>query len=222
MEWYIILLFRQFFSAFTAQQQRAHEHRFTRSRTTPHIISVFWDHDKAQSLTHLALIDALNYLRPSHDTKLYQLLIKTWNKVTIAFLQCARNVKPIDEALSFNHTRSSKRHAKGTRAAYLIPEPCGLTLVQTILPAHLHSRSVDPPTSTPVYTTPQRRIPCEHDRCQLYEAANLSRGFIISRALFYPICQIFNHAVKHTYHIERALRSRPRLLKSLSHMTFIL
>ena len=55
----------------------------------------------------------------------------------------------------------------------------------------------------------------------LCAAAGLNRGFIIGRALFCPVCQIFNHAAKHTYHIERALRSRLRLLDSLSHMTFI-
>ena len=72
-----------------------------------------------------------------------------------------------------------------------------------------------------MYTTSQRRVPCEHDRYQLYEAAGLSRGFVIGWALFCPVCQIFNHATKHTYNIERALRSRLRLLDSLSHMTFI-
>ena len=72
-----------------------------------------------------------------------------------------------------------------------------------------------------MYTTSQRRVPCEHDRYQLYEAAGLSRGFVIGWALFCPVCQIFNHATKHTYNIERALRSRLRLLDSLSHMAFI-
>ena len=70
-------------------------------------------------------------------------------------------------------------------------------------------------------TTPQHRVPYEYDRCHLYEAAGLSRGFVICRALFYSVCQIFNHAAKHTYHIERDLRSRLRLLDSLSHTTFI-
>ena len=178
MEWYIILLFRQFFIAFTAQQQRAHEHRFTMSRTTPHIISVFWDHDKAQSLTHPALIDALNYLRPSHDTKLYQLLIKAWNKVTIALLQRARNVKPFDETLCFNHIRSSKRHAKGTRAAYPIPEPCGLTLVQTILPAHLYIQDqlTRPPLHpcTPLHSeeSPANMIDVNSTRSQILVGAS--------------------------------------------------
>ena len=72
-----------------------------------------------------------------------------------------------------------------------------------------------------MFTTPQNKVLYEHDRCQLYQAAGLNRDFIIGRALFCPVCQILNHAAKHTYHIERALRSRLRLLDSLSHMTFI-
>ena len=153
--------------------------------------------------------------------KLYQLVVKAWNKVTIALVQRARNVQTIAEALVFNHTRSSKRHSKVQRATYRIPEPCGLTLVQTILPVHLQPSSADPPPSTPMFTTTQRRVPCEHDRCQLYVAAGLSLGLIIGRALFCPVCQIFNYAAKYTYHIERTLRSRLRLLDSLSHMTFV-
>ena len=145
---------RQFFSTFAAQQQRAHDNRFPRSRTKPHIISVFWDHAKAQSPIHTDLLDALNCLRPSNDMKLYQLVSKAWNKVTIALLQRERNVQTIAEALVFNHTRSSKRHSKVTQATYPIPEPCGLTLVQTISPAHLRPSSADPPTSTPMYITP--------------------------------------------------------------------
>ena len=145
---------RQFFSTFAAQQQRAHDNRFPRSRTKPHIISVFWDHAKAQSPIYTDLLDALNCLWPSHDMKLYQLVAKTWNKVTIVLLQRARNVQTIAEALVFNQARSSKRHAKVTPATYPIPEPCGLTLVQTILPAHLRLSSTDPSTSTPMYTTP--------------------------------------------------------------------
>ena len=182
---------------------------------------MYCDHAKAQSPTHTDLFDALNCLLPSHDAKLYQLVVKTWNKVTIALLQRARNVQTIAEALVFNHTQSSKRHSKVTRATYPIPEPCSLALVQTILPAHLRPSFADPPTSTHIYTTPQRRVPCKHDRCQLYEAAGFSRELIIGRALYCPVCQIFNHAANHTYHIERALRSRLRLHESLSHMTFI-
>ena len=81
--------------------------------------------------------------------------------------------------------------------------------------------SADTPTSNPIYTTPQHRLLYEHDRCCLYEAASHRGGFIIGRTLCCPIYQIFNIAVKHTYHLERALRSRPRLRDSLSHMTYI-
>ena len=73
---------------------------------------MFWEHAKAQSPTHNELLDAMNCLQPSHDMKLYQLVAKAWNKVTIALLQRARNVQTIVEALVFNHTRSSKRHSK--------------------------------------------------------------------------------------------------------------
>ena len=38
---------RVFFSTFAAQQQRAHDNRFPRSRTKPHTITVFWDYAKA-------------------------------------------------------------------------------------------------------------------------------------------------------------------------------
>ena len=75
--------------------------------------------------------------------------------------------------------------------------------------------------STPIFTTPQKRLPCEHDQCNIYESNKLSRGFIIDRALFCPVCQIFNHTAKHTYHIERALRTRPRLRYSLVQLTYI-
>ena len=39
-------LIRQHFSLFVTQQQRAHDRRFPRSRTTPYIMSVYWDHAK--------------------------------------------------------------------------------------------------------------------------------------------------------------------------------
>ena len=72
-----------------------------------------------------------------------------------------------------------------------------------------------------MFTNPQTKVPYEHTRCHLYAAAGLNRGFIIGRALFCLVSQIFNHVAKHTYHIESALRSRLRLLDSLSYMTFI-
>ena len=114
---------RQFFSTFAAKQQRAHDTRFPMSRTKPHILTVFWDHAKAQSPTHTDLLDAMNCTRPSHDMKLYQLVAKGWNKVTIALLQRARNVQTIAEALVYNHTRSSKRYSKVIRETYSHPGP---------------------------------------------------------------------------------------------------
>ena len=109
------------FSTFAVQQQRAHDTRFPQSRTKPQIITVSWDHAKAQSPTHTDLLDALTCLRPSNDMKLYQLVAKAWNKVTIALLQRAPNVKTIVDALVFNHTWSSKRHSKVIRATYPVP-----------------------------------------------------------------------------------------------------
>ena len=58
---------RQFFSTFDAQQQRAHDNCFPRSRTKPHLINVFWEHAKAQFPTHNELLD---------DMKLYQRVTK--------------------------------------------------------------------------------------------------------------------------------------------------
>ena len=49
----------------------------------------------------------------------------------------------------------------------------------------------------------------------------MRRGLIIARALFCPVCQIFNHAAKHTHHIERALKTTPRLRLQLGQWTFI-
>ena len=212
---------RQFFSAFVTQQQHAHEHCFPWSRTTPHIMSVCWDHAKTHTKTTLELLDAMNCLRPTQDMKLYRLILKTWNKVSIALLQRTRNVQTIVEALVCNYSRVETRLKTRTRAQYTISEPCNLTLVQTLLPDSLRPQSADTPTSTSICTTTQSRPLCEHDRCRLYEAASRRGGFIIGRALCCPVYQIFNHAAKDTYHLECVLRSRPRLLESLSHMTYI-
>ena len=102
-----------------------------------------------------------------------------------------------------------------------IPEPCVPNLVQTLLHNHMINPPTNLPTITPIFTTPQSRIPCEYDRCNLYESNKMSRGFIIGRALFCPVYQIFNHAAKHMYHIERALHTRPRLRHSLTQLTYI-
>ena len=210
-------LIRQYFSLFVTNQQRAHDRRFPRSRTTPHIMSVYWDHAK----DHPELLDALNCLRPAQDMKLYRLILKAWNKVSLALLQRARNVQTIIEALVYNRTRQGSKGRKKLRTPCAIPEPCGATLVQTLLHAHMKNPPTNPPTNTPILTATTNRIPCEHDRCNLYESHQLSRGFIIGRALFCPVCQIFNHAAKHAYHIERALRTRPRLRHSLAKLTYL-
>ena len=62
---------------------------------------------------------------------------------------------------------------------------------------------------------------CEHDWCNLYASAHMLCGIIIDRADFCPVCKIFNHAAKYTHHIERALKTTPRLRLSLVRWTFI-
>ena len=49
-----------------------------------------------------------------------------------------------------------------------------------------------------------------------YATTNLSRGGIISKPLFCPVCQIFNHAAKHTHRVERLLKNSPRQQESLA------
>ena len=96
-------------------------------------MSVYWDHVK----DHPELLDALNCLRPAQDMKLYRLILKAWNKVSIALLQRARNVQTIIEALVYNRTRRSNTGRQQRRTPCAIPEPCGATLVQTLLHAHM-------------------------------------------------------------------------------------
>ena len=55
----------------------------------------------------------------------------------------------------------------------------------------------------------------------LHTAARLNRGTIIGRALFYSVCQTFNHAAKHTNHIDRGLNSHPRIRDSLSKWPYL-
>ena len=62
-------------------------------------MSMYWDHATAHTDTHPDLLEALNSLQPPQDMKLYRLIIKAWNKVSIALLQRARNVQTIAEAL---------------------------------------------------------------------------------------------------------------------------
>ena len=117
-------------------------------------MSVYWSHDKTHATTHLDLVKALNCLRPSQDMKVYRLIIKTWNNISIALLQCARNVQTISEALVYNRIRTSNRLTKDTRAPYTIPEQCGIILVQMLLPACMCKVTKVSPTTNPVYTTP--------------------------------------------------------------------
>lgn len=153
--------------------------------------------------------------------KLYHLIIKAWSKISISTLQRARNVQIIVEVLVFDHTRAIKRLKKSAQLKYTIPELCGLTLTQTFLSASMYSLTTVKPTTNPIYSITQRRILCEYNRYRLYESTNLRRGVIIGKALFCHVCKIFNHAVKYTYHIERVLRSHPRLRLAPFILTYI-
>ena len=119
--------------------------------------------------------------------KLYSLVSKAWDRITLALLQRERNAQTIVEALVYNHTRSGNRPdiARPTRPP--ITEPCGPTLVQTILHAHL----LRPPTTHPHVHPPMIQISkltrCEHDRCDLYISSGMQRGLIITRVLFCPV-----------------------------------
>ena len=170
-------------------------------------MSILWDRVKTQP----DLFNALNNLNPHNNMKLYSLVSKAWKRITLALLQRARNVQTIVEALVYNHTRSSKRPACARPTRPPIPEPCGPTLVQTVLHNHL----LHPPTSQSHTTPPQNQVStptrCEHDRCDLYASSGMRRGLIIGWGLFCPVCQIFNHTAKHTHHIERTLKTTPRL-----------
>ena len=110
---------------------------------------------------------------------------------------------------------------KKSRYQCAIPEPCGPTFGQTLLYAHMTNPPTNPPTNTSIFTATPRQSPCEHVRCNLYESNKMSRRFIIGRGLFCPVYQILNHAAKHTYHIERSLRTRPRLRHSLAKLTYV-
>ena len=193
---------RHHFSTFVTQQKNAHKRHFPdRERH-----DTLWACTGIMHTHNLDLLTALKYLRLSQDMKLYKLILTSWNNVTITLLQLARNVQIIAETLIYNRTRTSKLLTKGQRSQSTIPEPSALTLVQRILHSHLDPPPIAPPIDKPKYTTTQRRLPCEHDRCTLYATANMSRGYIIGGTLFYHVCQIFNHAAKHTYHIERTLK----------------
>ena len=74
------------------------------------------------------------------------LILKTWNKATIALLKRARNTQTITEVLVYNHTRTCKMPPKVKRTQFGIPEPYGPIFVQTTLYAHTDSITNAPPT----------------------------------------------------------------------------
>ena len=180
-------------------------------------MSIMWD----RATTQPKLLTALINLNPHNKMQLYGLVSKAWKRITLAFLQRARNVQTIVEALVYNRTRPSKRPDFSRPARPPIPEPCGPTLVQTILHAHL----LRPPTAQPHAKPPMSQVStlirCEHDRCDMYTNSGMRRGLIIGRVLYCPVCQLFNHAAKHTHYIERALKTIPRLRLQLGQWTFI-
>ena len=49
----------------------------------------------------------------------------------------------------------------------------------------------------------------------------MHRRSIIGRAMFCSVCTIFNHAAKHTQHVERALKLCTRLRLSFAQLTYI-
>ena len=141
-------------------------------------MSIYWDHAK----DHPDLVDALEFLRPAQDMKLYRLILKAWNKVSVALLRRARNVQTIVEALVYGRTRASTGAVE-----HAVNNVLSRSLVYPPLYRHFCMRAcpipTNPPTSTPIFTAPPSRIPCEHARCNLYEANKMSRGFIIGRSL---------------------------------------
>ena len=146
----------RFFSTFVQHQQRAHENAFPRSRTTPHIMSVLWDRATAQPELRIAL----NNLNPYNNVKLYSLMSKAWERIKLAFLQRARNIHTIVEARVYNRARPGKRAHFARPARPPIPEPCGPTLVQTILYAHLIRLPIAQPHAHPPLSQVSTPIHC--------------------------------------------------------------
>ena len=92
------------FSPFVTEQQCAHERRFP------------WDHVNTHATKTPDLLDAMNYFQSSQDMELYRLILKAWNKVSIALLQHVYNLQTIVEALVFKHARANTRLKKRARA----------------------------------------------------------------------------------------------------------
>ena len=207
---------RRFFSAFVQQQQRAHEHNFHRPTHTPPIMAIYWDNARFNK----PLLTTLQCLNPHNHTKLYHLISRAWDNVTIALLQRARNIQTIIEALVYNRSRSSNLSITKPRQPLTLPTPCGRNLVQTIMHPHLAHIPNTTPSGTPILLTPKRVTHCRHPRCDLYASAGLNRGVIRGKSLYCPVYHIFNHAAQHTHHIERALTRNAPLRRSLADLTY--
>ena len=134
-----------------------------RSQKTPYIRSLYWDH----TTSHPNLMRTLNYFHRANNMKLNNLVTKAWYNVTIFILQRARNVQTIIEVLVYNHSRSGKLRLTMRQLHVNVLEPCGITLVQTILYAHLTNPPASPPINTPSLSQIKHAIPSEHDRCTL-------------------------------------------------------
>ena len=197
-------------------------------------MSLYWDH----AISRPDLLRVLKCLHPANNMKLDKLIDNAWHKVSIALLQRARNIQTIIEAIVYNRSRPRKLRLTTRRSHIIILEPCGSTLLQPILHAHLDNPPPALPTDKPTLTITQHPLPYEHDRCTLYESANVRRGTIIGCALFCPVCKIFNHTTKmrtilsdqlnrayayaypllngHTPRIRKLISSQQRLFYALS------
>ena len=61
----------RYFSTCVIQQQRTHEQQSPRSQTTPHIMSIYWDHAMSRPEILIALINYLQPIMPWDCTSLY-------------------------------------------------------------------------------------------------------------------------------------------------------
>ena len=139
------------------------------------------------------MLIVLTNLNPVNSMKLYNFLSIAWSKVKLALLQRARNVQTNIETLVYTRAKSGKIIPQLWCSGTTIPEPCGPTLVHTILHAQLNH----PPNALPTDCRTLNNIPTptlyEHDRCNLYVSVHVRRFTIIGRALFCLIYKIFNY-----------------------------
>ena len=161
-------IIHRYFSDFSQQQQRAHDHYFPWPATTPHIMDMYWDATTSQP----PLLRTLQCLNPPNNMTFYHLISKAWNKVLITSLQWARNLQIITDVLVFNHSRTGSKRPNAHRVPTTIPPTYGRNLVQTIL-----RRKV---ICTPI-VVPTPQTPCDHDRCNLYADANMNRSTVDER-----------------------------------------